>query len=305
MVLSPIMLIWMIAGLLLFQPRVGGAVPAARIRQLLKTVSSTDDDRQEEAAIAELKEIFARYGLPSISEVGDEASYEFVYLTCSPGPDAFRNRVLRATVDAARKRQIPADAASYCAAHIRQENAKARAERTAPTNPALRDQIEALYRTDQAVRSKDGFSEEKMSEADAANGAALRGIFARYGVPTFRMVGPEASSDFVLMAQHQSPEFRKPVLPLLKANVDAGQADPGSYAMVFDRLQSDSRKKQLYGQNLICDSQHPKLHEGEIEDPDHVDERRASIGLMRLSLYVEAVIQTTPDVCSSAPEKQR
>jgi hypothetical protein len=54
------------------------------------------------------------------------------------------------------------------------------------------------------------------------------------------------------MIQHQSPEFRRKVLPKLKANVDAGQADPGSYAMVFDRSQTDTGKKQMYGENLTC-----------------------------------------------------
>jgi hypothetical protein len=88
----------------------------------------------------------------------------------------------------------------------------------------------------------------------------------KFGVPTYRMVGPEAASEFVTMIQHQSPDFRMKVLPKLKTNVEAGQADPGSYATVFDRSQTDAGKKQMYGENLTCDSEHPKLHTVPIED---------------------------------------
>src|SRR5258708_13534279 len=115
-----------------------------------------------------------------------------------------------------------------------------------------------------------------------------------YGVQTCRRVGQRAASAFLTMTQHQSPEFRMKVLPKLKANVDAGQADPGSYAMVFDRSRTDAGKKQMYGENLICDSQHPKLHAGPIEDELNVNQRRAAMGLMRLALYAQLVWGSTP-----------
>jgi hypothetical protein len=104
------------------------------------------------------------------------------------------------------------------------------------------------------------------------------------------------------MIQHQSPDFRMKVLPKLKANVKAGQADPGSYATVFDRSQTDAGKKQMYGENLTCDSEHPTLHTGPIEDERNVNQRRAAIGLMRLELYVQLVVAMTPNVCPTAPD---
>jgi hypothetical protein len=67
------------------------------------------------------------------------------------------------------------------------------------------------------------------------------------------------------LIQHQPANFRQQVLPKLKANVAAGQADPESYALVYDRSQSEQGKKQLYGQNLMCKAGE-KLHEAPMED---------------------------------------
>jgi len=294
------LLLFPITSILLLQMQGGDAVLAARIQQLLHVVLTTGDEKQEEAAEAEAKEIFLKRGLPRIAAVGDEGAYEFVLLTCSPGPIEFQKKVLRKAREGAKRNEVPADAASYCAAHVRQEMVKVKAKKHAPANSALREQIEQLFKTDQAVREKNEFDREKMSQTDRELRAPLEAIFAEYGVPTYRMVGPQAASNFVTMIQHQSPEFRMRVLPKLKANVAAGQADPGSYAMVYDRSQTDAGKKQMYGENLICDNEHPKLHTGPIEDEHNVNQRRAAIGLMRLEVYVQLVVGMTPNVCPAA-----
>jgi hypothetical protein len=296
------MLLLVITSFVMVQAQGRDAVLAARIQELLHIVLTTGDTKQEEAAEAEAKQIFTTRGLPVIAAVGDEAAYEFVLLTCSAGPAEFHDQVLRRAVEGAKRREIPADAASYCAAHVRQERVKSEAKKRAPADPALREQIELLFKADQAVREKNGFDREKMSQADREHAAALEGIFVKYGVPKYRMVGPQAAADFVTMIQHQSPEFRRKVLPKLKANVDADEGDPGSYAMVFDRAQTDAGKKQVYGENLTCDKEHPDLHIGHIEDEDHVNQRRAAIGLMRLALYAELVVRMAPNVCQAAPE---
>jgi hypothetical protein len=289
-------------GLLLFQQETGDAGLSARIHELLHVVFTADDDKREEAAEAEAKEIFTRSGLPAVADVGAEAAYEFVFLLCSPGPVEFQNQVLRKAREGAKRHEVPDDAASYCAAHVRQEKVKARAKKQPPSDPALRDQIEQLFKVDQAAREKQGFDMRKMEQTDREHAAVLEEIFAKHGVATYRMVGPQAASDFVVMIQHQSAEFRAKVLPRLRANVDAGQADPGSYAMVLDRSNTDEGKKQVYGQNLTCDNQHPELHTGPIENEDHVDERRAAIGLMRLQLYAQLVVAMSPNVCPGAPQ---
>jgi hypothetical protein len=286
--------------LFFFQLQGSNAALTARIQRLVHNALFTQDDKQEALAEAEVKAIYRQYGLPGTAAVGDEASYAFVMLTCSADSRKVQAEVLRKAEEGAKRGEIPVDAASYCAAHVRQETAKAEAKRRAASNPALRDEIERLFKTDQAVREKNEFDMSKMEQADLEHQPALEAIFAKYGVPTYRMVGSRAASDFVTMIQHQSPEFRLKALPKLKTNVEAGEADPGSYATVYDRSQTDAGKKQMYGQNLICDSEHPKLHTGPIEDEENVNQRRAAIGLMRLELYTQLVVAMSPDVCAAA-----
>ena len=88
-------------------------------------------------------------------------------------------------------------------------------------------------------------------------------------MPTYDMVGV-AAKDFVVMVQHQSPEFRRAVLPKLKANVDLGQAEPGTYAAVYDRSQRDQGKNQLYGEQLECASG-KALEEAPMDDKANVN----------------------------------
>jgi len=290
-----------LVGLLLLQAGNSTPLSASRIHELLHGMLMSDDEKQGDAAHAELKGIFRQRGIPTIDEVGGDAAYEFVLMLCSPGPLRFQNQVLAKVREAAALGAVPADAAAYCAAHVQQEQLKAQAGKQPATEPELRDRIEQLYKSDQAVREKDAFDLEKMSGVDREHAAVLEEIFARYGVPTYAMVGQQAASDFVTMIQHQSADFRQRVLPKLKQNVAAGQADPGSYATVFDRAQTDQGRSQRYGQNLVCDSAHPQLHTGPIEDAPHVNQRRAEIGLMRLEIYTQLVIAMSPDVCSGVP----
>jgi hypothetical protein len=102
------------------------------------------------------------------------------------------------------------------------------------------------------------------------------------------------------MVQHQSPELRRQVLSKLKANVDAGQADAGDYAMVYDRSSREAGRKQLYGQNLECDAESPVLHETPIEHEEDVDARRARIGLLRVGLYSRIVAELSTGLCPAA-----
>jgi hypothetical protein len=271
---------------------------AADIKQLTHKVLTADE--YDAADAAKVKAILAQHGLPTIREVGDEAAYDFILLLTSDGVlQELQAEALPKIKAAVAQHELPPDAGVFYEARVRSEKAKAAALKRAPENPALRDQIERLVKVDQEVRQQKGFDVAKMNATDAANAPLLQDILNKYGVPSYAMVGPQATGDFVLMIQHQPPQFREQVLPKLKALVSAGQADPGSYALVYDLSQRDAGKKQLYGERLECKAGET-MHEAPIEDEPHVNQRRAELGLMRVELYASLVAEMMPQFCPLA-----
>jgi hypothetical protein len=271
---------------------------ARQIGQLVETFLMSDSDAETERALAEAKAIFEREGIPSVGRVGDSSSYGFVLINMLGQSPDFQVGFMARVREAAARHELPEDAVLFAEARLRQTETKERFRNHSPGNAPLRDEILHLYKADQSVRQKTGFDARKMEQTDRELAGPLRAMFQRYGVPTYDLVGVEAANAFVVMVQHQSPEFRQAVLSKLKSNVDAGQGDAGTFAMVYDRTQRDQRKKQLYGEQLEC-SQGSSLSEAPVEDASNVDLRRARLGLMRIELYARLVRLHSPDMCGS------
>jgi len=257
-------------------------------------------NEEDSREVTKAKDLYERTGLPRLSQVGDRAAYEFIVLLASDKlPMGLRSQVLVNVKKGAARHELPADAATFYEVRLHLEQLKQKAEAHPPSNPGLRDEIERMYKTDQAVRQREGFDAKKLTETDQENAGPLRVILGKYGVPTYSMVGPQAAGDFVTMIQHQPPAFRQEALPQLKANVAKGEADPESYALVYDRSQRDLGKKQLYGEQLECNAGEP-LHEALLEDETRVDRRRAELGLIRMKLYARIVKETMPQICAQS-----
>jgi len=271
---------------------------ADRIERLVDAFLTSDDDGKNAAVLADARAIFERQGIPSVAQVGDAAAYGFVLINMLGQPPDFRSQFFASVQTAAARHALPEDALAFAEARRRQTEIDVRYTTQIPSHPDLRDQITRLLKDDQAVRQKSGFDIKRMEEADRRTAGPLTTIFDRYGVPTYDMVGVQAAKDFVIMVQHQAPAFRAAVLPKLKANVYAGQGEPGAYAMVYDRTQRDQGKHQLYGQQLECTSG-KTLDVAPMDDAKHVNMRRAELGLMRLELYARLVRLNSPDMCAS------
>ena len=271
---------------------------AERIEQLVET-SLTSEEVEKASALSDTRAIFESEGIPSVAKVGDAAAYGFVMINMLAQPPEFRGRFFAKVQEAAARHELPADALTFAEARRRHTDAEDRYRTHTPSHPELQAQISKLLIDDQAVREKEGFDPKKMAEADRRTAGPLKAIFDRYGVPTYDMVGVQAAKDFVVMVQHQAPALRIAVLPKLKANVDAGQAEPGSYATVYDRTQRDQGRNQLYGQQFEC-APGKAFQLAPIDDEANVDARRAELGLMRLELYARVLRFHSPDYCGSA-----
>lgn len=129
---------------------------------------------------------------------------------------------------------------------------------------------------------------EKQGEIDRRNMARLEEIIQRHGWPGKTLVGEEASNAAFLILQHSTLSLQKKYFSLVKDGVARGEVSAGDAALLEDRIRVGEGKKQLYGSHLHSGSDTGwKLELHPIEDEDHVDERRASVGLPPLAEYLK------------------
>ncbi|MBC3883325.1 hypothetical protein H8K35_18170 [Undibacterium sp. LX40W] len=163
----------------------------------------------------------------------------------------------------------------------------------------LKAQLEKIYSEDQDLRKKLIAMEQKLG-ADSAEVKALwqqiddkdehnlkqvESIISENGWLGSDQVGPKASQTLFLVVQHARPEMRLKYVSLLRAAVKAKKADAASLALMEDRMATEAGDKQLYGSQLRRVNDQMELFP--IADPDHLDERRASMGLPPIAEYVK------------------
>lgn len=129
---------------------------------------------------------------------------------------------------------------------------------------------------------------KNQDEIDSRNMTRLGEIIKQNGWPGKSLVGEEASKAAFLILQHSDLAHQEKYLPLLKEAAKKGEARPADVAMLEDRVLIRNGKKQIYGTQIHSGPDTGgKLVLDPIEDEEHVDERRASVGLMPLKEYLK------------------
>ncbi|MDR3444220.1 MULTISPECIES: DUF6624 domain-containing protein [unclassified Dyella] len=209
---------------------------------------------------------------------------------------------------------VPARVAASCpaaAAWIKAnavQQAKSRDSSRTFSEPALRTALQQHADRDQqardaliAVGMDLGSKEAKaVQQVDATNLAWLKSVIARSGFPTPEQVGIQGVTNAWLLVQHadSDPTFQSHVLGLLEPRAHDGTIRPSDYAMLVDRVRTNHGKPQLYGSQFVGDAAKPSdMHLSPVEDPAHLDERRARMGLMPIHDYecaLRAMYATAP-----------
>ncbi len=123
-------------------------------------------------------------------------------------------------------------------------------------------------------------------ELDAKNNARLREIIQEIGWPTASIVGREAAHAAWLILQHNPGDttFMRQCLELMR-HAPEGEVAPPDIAYLEDRILIQEQAPQIYGtQFQLIDGD---LKPFPIADPEHVDNRRASVGLGTLAEYTQ------------------
>lgn len=168
----------------------------------------------------------------------------------------------------------------------------------ASQNAELRDELLTMMAEDQAVRTGvappgDDRTAEELFDAwpqvDADNALRMAEILDEFGWPGWSLVGEDGAFAAWLLIQHAdfNLDLQKRGLALLRAAVEADDADPSDLAYLIDRVLVAEGKPQIYGTQLGVDADGEITPRTPIEDEANVDARRADMGLGTLEDYYD------------------
>lgn len=163
------------------------------------------------------------------------------------------------------------------------------------SNPQLRADLHDMVSSEQVARTtyvmkgmKEGSAEQKRIIAiDAAHLPRIKAIFDKVGFPNAAMVGRSGVSNFFLLVQHadNDPVFQAKVLEKAEPLMRNSELSRQQYALLTDRVLLAQGKKQRYGSQVeVKDGRSVPLP---TDDAEHVDERRATMGLEPLADYLK------------------
>ena len=193
-------------------------------------------------------------------------------------------------------------------------------------NEALRKELLAMEQADQAAREamlkefgKKGIAltsgksvtdlgaikviadeSAKLSKIDDTHRGRLKAIVETHGWPGKTLVGEDGAHAAWLLIQHADadPKFQADCLRLMEA-APAGEVARKDIAYLADRVLVGAGKPQKYGTQLG-----PGFKPLPIEDEEHVDARRAKLGLPPLAEYVKAAKAGYEKMSQHQPQKK-
>lgn len=160
----------------------------------------------------------------------------------------------------------------------------------------LREQLRAMIKEDQDSRM--AFDNARIDAVDAKDRPEVLRIYARYGWVTISLAGKDASHNFWLLVQHQTPEIQQQMLPALEKAAKAGDASMGDYAYLYDRVQVGLGKPQHWGSQTKCVNGKPVL--SPVDDPAGLEARRQELFMPPVRVYLK--MDYLIKACAKAPK---
>lgn len=160
--------------------------------------------------------------------------------------------------------------------------------------------LDSIYTEDQGMRQRSDEVEAKygrqskemqaywqrMHEKDSMNLIIVCRILDERGWLGDDIVGRGGNTTLFLVIQHADIATQEKYLPMMRDAVSKGNARGSDLALLEDRVRMRRGKRQLYGSQIGRDPATGEHYLSPLEDPDHVDERRASVGLGPLADYL-------------------
>ncbi|WP_274558099.1 DUF6624 domain-containing protein [Streptomyces spiramyceticus] len=166
---------------------------------------------------------------------------------------------------------------------------------TKPHRPDIARDLLARAEAARQYRSK--FTRGQLSQleidmgrhGDHSNASVLRRVVEKHGWPGRSLVGEYAADAAWQIALHadQETDFQRLALRLIATAVERGEATIQQWAHLYDRCCINAGQRQVYGtQHRYGDAGVEVLP---VREPEHLDARRASVGLPPFATAHEAV----------------
>ncbi len=126
---------------------------------------------------------------------------------------------------------------------------------------------------------------KKINKYDSINTIIVTGILEERGWPGPDVVGNDGCTTLFLVIQHADLKVQEKYLPMMRQAAKENKLNAAELALLEDRVALKHHKKQIYG-SQITDLPKRKFL-APLIDPDHVDERRASVGLGPIADYLQ------------------
>lgn len=127
-----------------------------------------------------------------------------------------------------------------------------------------------------------------MRLTDSLNFIIVRRIFNQYGYPGHDVVGATSSHNFWLLVQHMDshPTFQDSVLTKMKTEVERKNSSSLDYAYLVDRVNVNRQQPQIYGTQMVVNTDSTSYEPKPLMEPEKVNERRKSVGLPPIEDYI-------------------
>ena len=164
----------------------------------------------------------------------------------------------------------------------------------------LVEMLDSVRELDQNLRLKSrGLGEEfgwqsdtvknlwvKIQYQDSINERIITKLLDERGWLGADVIGSRGNSTLFLVIQHAPLETQQKYLPMMRQAVKDGNARGSSLALLEDRVNLRTWKKQIYGSQIGTDPD-GNYYVQALQDPLNVDKRRASVGLGPLNEYTQ------------------
>ncbi len=167
-------------------------------------------------------------------------------------------------------------------------------------NLALAKKLWKMHAIDQAYYSDITIAEKKTGQNSTVvfalwdakhrlneqNQQELEAMIAADGWPKISDVGNSAAGAAFLVIQHADLDKQKKYLPTIKALCEQKEASWQSYALMYDRIQTNEQKPQRYGSQVHYNDKTKKYELFPLEDETKVDQWRKEAGMGPLAEYL-------------------